>query len=73
MDNPFNFFDKIFYINLDSRTDRREFMEEQFKKFNIDAERFSAISLTKEQNDDLVRRGCNFYDDPRPNYAPRIK
>ena len=49
MDNPFNFFDKIFYINLDSRTDRREFMEEQFKKFNIDAERFSAISLTKEQ------------------------
>jgi GR25 family glycosyltransferase involved in LPS biosynthesis len=73
MSNPFNFFDKIFYINLDSRTDRREFMEEQFKKFNIDAERFSAVSLTKEQNDDLVKRGCNFYDDSRPEYAPRIK
>ena len=73
MNNPFDFFDKIFYINLDSRTDRKEFMEEQFKKFNIDAERFSAISLTKEQNDDLVKRGCNFYDGPRPEYAPRIK
>jgi hypothetical protein len=34
MNNPFNFFDKIFYINLDSRTDRREFMEEQFKKYD---------------------------------------
>ena len=73
MNNPFNFFDKIFYINLDSRTDRKEMMEEQFKKFGIVAERFSAVSLTKEQNDDLVRRGCNFYDDTRPEYAPRIK
>jgi GR25 family glycosyltransferase involved in LPS biosynthesis len=48
-------------------------MEDQFKKYDIEAERFSAISLTKEQNDDLVKRGCNFYDDPRPEYAPRIK
>lgn len=73
MNNPFNFFDKIFYINLDSRTDRRELMEEQFRKFNIDAERFSAVSLTKEQNEDMLRRGCDFYDGPRPEYAPRIK
>lgn len=73
MTNPFDFFDKIFYINLDSRTDRKELMEEQFKKFNINAERFSAVYLTKEQNDDLVKRGCNFYDGPRPEYAPRIK
>jgi GR25 family glycosyltransferase involved in LPS biosynthesis len=73
MNNPFDFFDKIFYINLDSRTDRREFMEEQFKKYGINAERFPAVSLTKEQNDDLVKRGCNFYDDSRPEYAPRIK
>jgi GR25 family glycosyltransferase involved in LPS biosynthesis len=48
-------------------------MEEQFKKYDIVAERFSAVNLTKEQNDDLVKRGCNFYDDPRPEYAPRIK
>lgn len=73
MSNPFKFFDKIFYINLDSRIDRREFMEEQFKKYEIDVERFSAVNLTKEQNEDLVKRGCNFYDDTRPDYAPRIK
>lgn len=73
MNNPFDFFDKIFYINLDSRTDRRELMEEQFKKFNIKAERFPAVNLTKEDNQDLVERGCKFYDDERPDYAPRIK
>jgi GR25 family glycosyltransferase involved in LPS biosynthesis len=73
MKNPFHFFDKIFYINLDHRVDRKEYMEDQFKKYDIEAERFPAISLTKEQNDDLVKRGCNFYDDPRPEYAPRIK
>jgi GR25 family glycosyltransferase involved in LPS biosynthesis len=73
MKNPFSFFDKIFYINLDHRVDRKEHMESQFKKYGIEAERFSAISLTKEQNDDLIKKGCNFYDDPRPEYAPRIK
>lgn len=73
MKNPFSFFDKVFYINLDHRVDRKEHMEFQFKKYGIEAERFPAISLTKEQNDDLVKRGCNFYDDPRPEYAPRIK
>jgi GR25 family glycosyltransferase involved in LPS biosynthesis len=73
MQNPFDFFDKIFYINLESRPDRKEFMEQQFEKFGIVAERFSAVSLTKEQNEDLIKRGCNFYDDARPEYAPRIK
>ncbi len=73
MTNPFNFFDKIFYINLDSRVDRRELMEEQLNNLNINAERFSAINLTKEQNDDMLKRGCNFYDVQRPEYAPRIK
>ena len=38
------FLDKIIYINLDERTDRREIMETQFKKFGItDYERFSAV------------------------------
>jgi GR25 family glycosyltransferase involved in LPS biosynthesis len=73
MKNPFHFFDKIYYINLDHRVDRKEYMEDQFKRYDIEAERFSAISLTKEQNDDLVKRGCDFYDTPRPEYAPRIK
>lgn len=73
MGNPFDFFDKIFYINLDSRPDRRVLMEEQFRKFGIKAERFPAVNLTKEDNQDLVDRGCKFYDDERPDYAPRIK
>ena len=72
-ENPFNFFDKIFYINLDERIDRREIIERQLTKYGIQAERFSAISLTKEENDELVKRGCKFYDDTRPEYAPKIK
>ena len=28
---------KIYYINLDKSTKRREFMEDQFKKLNISA------------------------------------
>jgi GR25 family glycosyltransferase involved in LPS biosynthesis len=73
MNNPFDFFDKIFYINLDSRPERKEFMENQFSKYNIKAERFSAVYLTDEQNKELVNRGFNFYDDTRPDYSPRIK
>ena len=72
-ENPFNFFDKIVYINLDERTDRKKIIEEQLTKYGIEAERFSAISLTEEENQDLVKRGCIFYDDTRPEYAPRIK
>jgi len=38
------FFDKIIYINLDERTDRREIMETQFKHFGIsNYERISAV------------------------------
>ena len=33
---------KFYYINLDKSTDRKAFMEEQFAKFGIDIERFSA-------------------------------
>jgi GR25 family glycosyltransferase involved in LPS biosynthesis len=32
-----------FYINLDSRTDRKEQFEEECKKMNLEVERFSAI------------------------------
>ena len=73
MNNPFDFFDKIFYVNLDARTDRKEMMEAQFAKYDLNVERFSAINLTPEQNSDMLKRGCNFYDDSRPEYAPRIK
>lgn len=42
--------DKIFYINLDKRTDRREQIEEELKQYNLlnNAERFPAIH-TPEQ------------------------
>lgn len=48
MDNPFDFFDKIFCINLDDRTDRWELAQEEFKKVGIldKVERFSAIRDT---------------------------
>ena len=36
-----------FYINLDSREDRREQFEEECKKMNINVERFSAIKNEK--------------------------
>ena len=34
-----NLFEHTLYINLDSRTDRRDHAEEVFKKMNITAER----------------------------------
>lgn len=45
MDNAFDFFSKIFCINLDERTDRWELAQEEFKKIGIldKVERFSAI------------------------------
>lgn len=38
-----NYFDKAYYINLDSRTDRRESFETRIAKHNLEVERFSAI------------------------------
>ena len=35
--------DKIYFINLDKRTDRRELIEEDLKKMNLAAERFVGI------------------------------
>lgn len=38
------FFDNIVYMNLDKRTDRRKFMENQFTELGIPARRFAAIT-----------------------------
>ena len=35
--------EKIIYINLDKRTDRREEIENELKKYELEAERYSAI------------------------------
>ena len=47
MENPFNFFDKIYCINLDSRPDRWIKCQEKFKKLGIldKVERFSACKI----------------------------
>lgn len=71
--NPFDFFDKIFYINLDSRPDRREHIESTFARLNINAERFSAITITPEQNEILKQEGCLFRGEQRPEHARYIK
>lgn len=68
-ESPFDFFDKIFYINTDSRTDRRQEVEALFKKYRIKAERFPAITLTPEQNENLKKDGCYFRGDERPEHA----
>jgi glycosyl transferase family 25 len=44
-----NFIDKIYYINLDKRTDRKELLEKEFDKMQIPKdkiERFAAINNT---------------------------
>jgi len=49
MSNPFDFFDKIYCINLDERTDRWEKIQGEFKKVGIRdrVERFSAFKHDK--------------------------
>jgi glycosyl transferase, family 25 len=37
------YFDKVYYINLDRRTDRRAHMDEQLNKFHMTATRISAV------------------------------
>lgn len=39
-----NFFDEIYYINLDSRPDKKNFIENQLKKHNINATRFRGFT-----------------------------
>lgn len=48
-DNPFDKFDKIYYLNLDSREDRKSRIEDHFNKFKITAERIPGTIVTPEQ------------------------
>ena len=47
---------KVYYFNLDCDTVRRDFMESQFKKYNIDYERVSQSCYTDENFDDWIER-----------------
>lgn len=74
--NPFNFFSKIFYINLDHRTDRNLSISEQFMKYDIQAERFSAIRISEQESELLTANGyplCEKVSDDDKEHKERIK
>lgn len=57
-----NFFERVVYINLDRREDRRQHMESQLSREGITAERFSAIDSDKITEKFKVKpkmAGCN--------------
>ena len=48
-DNPFDYFEKSYYLNLDSREDRKNRIEDHFNKFKITAERIPGFVITPEE------------------------
>jgi hypothetical protein len=63
MNTPFNFFDKIFCINLQKRPDRWSVCQEHFEKLNItdNVVRFNAVDFTDDNTvseRDKGRYGC---------------
>lgn len=76
MNNPFDFFDKIFYINLDDRKDRNEKIINELSKYEIKYERFSAVRLTDEESELMTQKGfplCERVSDDDPYHRDRIK
>ena len=58
------FVDKIYYINLEERTDRKKIIEEQFDKYNINNyERFSAIKpiFNKKYDENFINNQIELY------------
>ncbi len=53
-----NNIDKIIYINLSLRDDRRKFMESQLRKINLPYERFNAIRPTQDD----IKKGGKYYE-----------
>jgi glycosyl transferase family 25 len=58
--NIFDFFEKIYCINLDTRQDRWEKVKEQFSKFGIEGrvERISGFVLDDSESVDSGERSC---------------
>lgn len=67
-DTPFNYFEKSYYINLDHRTDRNSEVLEEFAKYNITSERFSAVQLTTEESNEMTKNGAAVWDSNVINY-----
>lgn len=57
MNNPFDFFDKIYYLNLDEDIERKILVEQEFNKNGILAERVSGVKLTLEQSEKITNNG----------------
>ena len=57
MSNAFAFFDRVYYINLDMRSDRRREIESEIRKWSISAERFPGILLGEFPDKTLRRLG----------------
>lgn len=49
MNKYLGYFEGVYYINMDSRVDRKEYFEKQARELNIPAKRISAITATDEQ------------------------
>ena len=64
MKNPFDYFDKIYCINLDSRTDRWEQVQTEFEKIGIldRVERVTAITTDELPYDPRPRKNKNASD-----------
>lgn len=60
--NPFNFFEKSFYINLDHRTDRNKEVLEEFAKYGITSERISAVQISTEESAKMTLEGAATWD-----------
>lgn len=57
MNNPFDFFDKIYYINPDENFNRKIELEKEFSKYNILAERLPGVKLSMDQSETITRNG----------------
>ena len=60
--------EKIYYINLQNRTDRKEFIEKNLKKTGENYERFPATNL--KSNDNLKNEIINKYES---RFSPKVR
>lgn len=76
MNNPFNFFDSIVYINLDHREDRKNSILQEFDKYYIKALRIPGIVLSEEENKKFTDKGyplCEPVSDNDLEHKERIQ